>query len=101
MRVDSKSGRWVIPRATLAITDATRLQLNKPMRRGELAKTLKNIDPNDKVPNAETLDSEEELSCYFSEPPVKRLVHLVVQRPPGECPLRATAPRHSKCPNRA
>jgi hypothetical protein len=65
-------------------SDATRLQLLKPLRSRDLARTLGKIGAGDEVPNADKLDPIEDLSHYFSEPPVKGMIHLVVRLPPGE-----------------
>ena len=59
------------------------------MRSRDLTKMLGKIGAGDEVPNADKLDPLDELSCHFSDPLVARTIHLVVQLPPGECPLRA------------
>ena len=64
--------------------DATRLQLRNPLRSGDIAKTLEKINADKGIPNADALDAEEDLSHYFTEPPVKRMIHLIVRHPPGE-----------------
>ena len=64
--------------------DATRLRLWNPLRSGDIAKTLGKINADKGIPNANELDAEEDLSHYFSEPPVKRMIHLIVRLPPGE-----------------
>ena len=65
--------------------DVKRLQLSTPQGIRNLAKALGTIGAGDEIPNADKLDSVEDLSCYFSEPLVKKMVHLVVRLPRGEC----------------
>jgi hypothetical protein len=67
--------------------DATRLQLSKPLRSCDIAKTLGKIGAGagGEVPNADKLnDPVKRLSRYFSEPPVEDMIHLIVQLPPSE-----------------
>ncbi len=62
------------------------MQLRNPLRSRDIAKTLGEINADKGIPNADELDAEEDLSHYFSEPPVKRMIHLIVRLPPGEYP---------------
>ena len=61
-----------------------RLQLKDPLSSGDLAKILGKISAGDEVPNANKLDPLEDLSHYFPEPPVKKMIHLVVQLPQAD-----------------
>jgi hypothetical protein len=65
---------------------ATRLQLLKPLRSRDLSRTLGKIGAGNEVPDADKLDPLEDLSNYFAEPPVKKMIHLIVQLPPSEYP---------------
>ena len=56
------------------------------LRSRDLTKLLGKIGAGNEVPNADQLDPLDELSCHFSEPLVARMIHLVVQLPPGELP---------------
>jgi len=60
------------------------------MRSRELAKTFGNVRPGQKIPAQELavleLDPEDDLACYFPDPPATRGVHLIVQLPAGKYP---------------
>ena len=66
--------------------DTTRLQLRNPLRSRDVAKTLGEINADKGIPNADELDAEEDLFHYFSEPPVKRRIHLIVRLHSSEYP---------------
>ena len=73
-----------VPAVTNVCDDTTRLQLGNPLRSRDIAKTLGEINADKGIPNADELDAEEDLSHYFTQPPVKRMIHLIVRHPPGE-----------------
>ena len=57
------------------------------MRSREIAKTFQNVRPGEKIPESEelaALDPEDDLTCYFPDPPATRGVHLIAQLPAGK-----------------
>ena len=84
--INLKSGRWVIPYSVFVMTnvcnDTTCLQLKDPVPPDHIATTIGEPGADEEIPNADKLNPVEDLSYYFSEPPVKRMIHLVVRLPP-------------------
>jgi len=58
------------------------LQLKDPVPPDHIATTIGEPGIGEEIPNADKLDLVEDLSYYFSERPVKRMIHLVVRLPP-------------------
>jgi len=63
-------------------SDATRLQLRKPLPSEDLANTLGKIGAGEEIPDSDKLDPMKKLSSYFPKDPVEEKIHLVVQPPP-------------------
>ena len=64
-----------------------RLQLRKPLSPGEIANTLGSIGARADVPGSDKLDPLQDVADYFTEAPIRKMVHLVIRFPPsGEYP---------------
>jgi len=64
-------------------SDATRLQLRKPVPIEDIADTLEKIRASTEIPDADKLNPMKKLSFYFPQDLAEEKVHLVVQVPPS------------------